>query len=186
MPGFEHMTNNQMFFLAWGQVWRHKRMCRNHPNQTFITMMSHDSHGVSYHQRLAWLLSSMLGLQQRNLQGSVSLALCEGNPPVTSNYKVPVTRKTFLWASYQIRKIGGALAPGTFSPSPQVSDPDMHHGTCVTHVPWYMPGSLTSVFLWNRWRGKTFPAFPGHAQPAILRIWLEAHERQNDCTMYVT
>ena len=26
---------------------------------------------------------------------------------------------------------------------PLVSDPDMHHGTCVTHVPWYMSGSLT-------------------------------------------
>ena len=78
------------------------------------------------------------------------------------------------WASCQIRKIAGAHAPGmpgTFSPSPQVSDPDMHHGTCVTHVPWCMPGSLTSSFLWNRRRGKTFPAFPAHAQPAILRIW---------------
>ena len=60
---------------------------------------------------------------------------------------------------------------GKFSPSPQVSDPDMHHGTCVTHVPWCMPGSLTSSFFWNRRRGKTFPAFPAHAQPAILRIW---------------
>ena len=78
------------------------------------------------------------------------------------------------WASCQIRKIAGAHAPGmpgTFSPSPRVSDPDMHHGTCVTHVPWCMPGSLTSGFLWNRRRGKTFPAFPAHAQPAILRIW---------------
>ena len=28
----------------------------------------------------------------------------------------------------------------------------MHHGTCVTHVPWCMPGSLTSGFLWSRWR----------------------------------
>ena len=61
--------------------------------------------------------------------------------------------------------------PGTFSPSPQVSDPDMHHGTCVTHVPWCMPGSLTSGLLWNRRRGKTFPAFLAHAQTAILRIW---------------
>ena len=82
------------------------------------------------------------------------------------------------WASYQIRKTAGAHAlgmPGIFSPQPQVSDSDMHHGTCVTHVPWCMPGSLTSGFLWSRWRGKTFPAFPAHAQPAILRIWLEAH-----------
>ena len=78
------------------------------------------------------------------------------------------------WTSCQIREIAGAHAPGmpgTFSPSPQVSDPDMHHGTCVTHVPWCMPGSLTSGFIWNRRRGKTFPAFPAHAQPAILRIW---------------
>ena len=63
------------------------------------------------------------------------------------------------WASCQIRKIASAHAPGmpgTFSPPPRVSDPDMHHGTCVTHVPWCMPGSLTSGFLWSRWRGKTF------------------------------
>ena len=44
--------------------------------------------------------------------------------------------------------------PGTFSPPPRVSDTDMHHGTCVTHVPWCMSGSLTSGFLWSRWRGK--------------------------------
>ena len=35
--------------------------------------------------------------------------------------------------------------PGTFSPPQRVSDPDLHHGTCVTHVSWCMPGSLTSV-----------------------------------------
>ena len=44
--------------------------------------------------------------------------------------------------------------PGTFSPPPLVSDPDMHHGTGVTHVPWCMSGSLTSGFIWSRWQGK--------------------------------
>ena len=44
--------------------------------------------------------------------------------------------------------------PGTFSPPPRVSDPDMHHDTCVTHVPWCILGSLTNGFLWSRWRGK--------------------------------
>ena len=44
--------------------------------------------------------------------------------------------------------------PGTFSPPPRISDPGMHHGTCVTHVPRCMPGSLTSGFRWSRWRGK--------------------------------
>ena len=51
-------------------------------------------------------------------------------------------------------KLRVAHAPGmsgTFSPPPRVSDPDMHHDTCVTHVPWCMPGSLTSGFHWNRW-----------------------------------
>ena len=44
--------------------------------------------------------------------------------------------------------------PETFSPPPRINDPDMHYGTCVTHVPWCMPGSLTCGFLWSRWRGK--------------------------------
>ena len=46
--------------------------------------------------------------------------------------------------------------PGTFSPPPWISDPDMHRSTCVTHVPWCIPGSLTSAFLWSRWRGNRF------------------------------
>ena len=60
------------------------------------------------------------------------------------------------WASYQIRKIAGCVPgmPGTFSSQPSVSNPDLHHGTCVTHASWCMPGSLTSGFLWSRWRGK--------------------------------
>ena len=44
--------------------------------------------------------------------------------------------------------------PGTFSLSSRISDPDMHHDTCVTHEPWCMPGSLTSGFLWSQLRGK--------------------------------
>ena len=54
-------------------------------------------------------------------------------------------------------KLRVAHAPGmpeTFSPPPRFSDPDIHNGTCVTQVPWCMPGSLTSGFLWSRWRGK--------------------------------
>ena len=59
------------------------------------------------------------------------------------------------WASYQIRKIAGCACAGNAGiPSTRVSDPDMHHGTCATHVPWCMPGSLNSGVLWSRWRGK--------------------------------
>ena len=42
-----------------------------------------------------------------------------------------------------------------FKRKPLVSDPNMHHGTCVTHVPWCMSGSLT------RGRGENVPGIPG-------------------------
>ena len=60
----------------------------------------------------------------------------------------PLTRYVKLWVAH------APGMPGTFSPTPRVSDPDMHHGTCVTHVPWCKPGSLTSGFLWSRRREK--------------------------------
>ena len=60
----------------------------------------------------------------------------------------PLTR----YVKWQVAHAPGM--PGTFSPSPRVSDPDMHHGTYVTPVPWFIPSSLTSGSLWNWWRGK--------------------------------
>ena len=53
----------------------------------------------------------------------------------------------------KLRAAHAQRMPGTFPSPPQVSDPDMHRGMCVTHVPWCMPGSLSSGFLWSRWRG---------------------------------
>ena len=46
--------------------------------------------------------------------------------------------------------------PGTFSLPSRVRDPDMYYGTCVTvtHVPWWMSGSLPSDYLWSRHRIK--------------------------------
>ena len=67
------------------------------------------------------------------------------------------------WASYQIRKIAGCACTGNaknffpatdFKGKPLVSDPDMHHGTYVTHVPWCMSGSPT------RGGGENFPGIP--------------------------
>ena len=66
--------------------------------------------------------------------------------PVWSSHG-PLTRCTKL----QVAHAPGML--GTFSPPWWVSNPNMHHGMCMTHMPWYMPGSLTSVFLWSRWQG---------------------------------
>ena len=83
-----------------------------------------------------------------------------------------------LWASYQIRKIAGCACAGNagnvfphrrLQRKPLVSDPGMHHGTCVTHVPWCMSWSLT------RGGGENVPGIPGACAPAVLRIWQEAH-----------
>ena len=60
----------------------------------------------------------------------------------------PLTRYVMLRVAH------ASGMPETLSLLPWVSDSDMHHGTCVTHVPWWMPGSPTSGFLWSRWRGK--------------------------------
>ena len=70
----------------------------------------------------------------------------------------------YPWASSQIRNIAGCACAGNagnVSPhrrlqrKPLVSDPGMHHGTCVTHVPWCMSGSLT------RGGGENVPGIPG-------------------------
>ena len=68
------------------------------------------------------------------------------------------------WASYQIDKFVGCACAGNagnvsprrrFQRKPLVSDPGMHHGTCVTHVPWCMSGSLTCG------DGENVPGIPG-------------------------
>ena len=56
-------------------------------------------------------------------------------------------------ARYLILRVAHAPGmPGTFSLPPRVSYTHMHHATCDTHVPWCMPGSLTSGLLWSRWQ----------------------------------
>ena len=56
----------------------------------------------------------------------------------------------------KLRVAHASRTPGTFSLPPRFSDLDMHHGTCVTHVPWCIPGLLISGFLWSRGRGKSY------------------------------
>ena len=76
--------------------------------------------------------------------------------PLTRHYTVPwsgVTNKP-LTRNIKLRVAHAPGTPGTFFPPPRVSDPGTLHGTCGTHVPWCMPGSLTNVFLWSWWQGK--------------------------------
>ena len=126
------------------------------------------------------------------------IALCKSEIVITKcttpsmgmfiQYAFDKTKYYILWLSNVVwnhgpltryNKLRVAHAPGksgTFSP-PQnlketlVSDLDMHHGTCVTHVSGYMPGSL------NRGGGENVPVIPGAC--AIFRIWQEAHVERN-------
>ena len=67
----------------------------------------------------------------------------------------------------KLRVAHAAGMPGTLSSRHRlqrkllVSDPGIHHNVCRDRKP--------------AMAGKTFPAFPAHAQPTILRIWREAH-----------
>ena len=77
-----------------------------------------------------------------------SAVLLYRNYVIQCCYHGPLTR----YVKLRVAHVPGM--PETFSPPPRVSDPDMYHGTCVTHVPWCMPGSLISGFLWSRCRWK--------------------------------
>ena len=82
------------------------------------------------------------------------------------------------WASYQIRNIAGCACAGNagnvfprrrLQRKPLFSDPGMHRGTCGTHVPWCMSGSLAPGGREN------VTGIPGACAPAFFRIWQEAH-----------
>ena len=82
------------------------------------------------------------------LQCMTTPSLIGSQPSVALFVNGPLTRYV------KLRVAHAPGMPGTFSPPPRDSDPDLHHGTCVTHVPCCRPGSLTSGFLWSQWRGK--------------------------------
>ena len=71
-------------------------------------------------------------------------------------------------AFYQIRSIAGCACTGDagnvfphrrLQRKPLLKNPGIHHGTCVTHVPWCMSGSLAPV------GGENVPAISAHAHP---------------------
>ena len=120
-----------------------------------------------------WFLGMNIWHMWQNIRTHVALLI---------SVRISRSLETFTWVSYQIRKIAGCACAGNagnvfprhrFQRKPLVSDPGMHHGTCVTHVPWCMSGSLTCG------DGENVPGIPGACAPAILRIWQEAHDIVN-------
>ena len=85
---------------------------------------------------------------------------------IISNYHVkynePLTRYVRLRMHRECRE---RFPRHRLQRKPLVSDPGMHHGT------------------WCGVAEKTFPAFPVHAQPAMLRIWQEAHVSASACAV---
>ena len=86
-----------------------------------------------------------------------------GQPWIKHRTDISLPYITFMDLLPDMSNRGCACAgnAGNVFPATAVSDLDMHHGTCVTHVPWCMPKSLTGGFLWSRRRGENVPGIPG-------------------------
>ena len=67
----------------------------------------------------------------------------------------PLTRYTKKCGLHMPQECLERFPRHQFQRKPVVSDPGMHHGTCVTHVPWCMSGSLTGG------GGENVPGIPG-------------------------
>ena len=77
-------------------------------------------------------------------QASITYICCMSLLPDTQNCGLRIRRECPEHFSHNRLKM-----------KPLVSDPGMHHGTCVTHVPWCMSGTLT------RCGGENVPGIPG-------------------------
>ena len=123
-----------------------KALCHRHflSNSSVYTMRSLTLWGESTGDRWFPLTTGQWHGKRFHGRRSSWQFLCDG--PLTRYVKLRVAHAPGM--------------PGTFSLPSHVSDPDMHHGACVTHVPWCMSGSLTSGFLWSQWRGNV-PDIPG-------------------------
>ena len=87
------------------------------------------------------------------------------------------------WASCQVRKIASCACAGnpeTFSPPQRVSDPDIHHGTCVTRAVIYA-GIAYQRFPLKSMAEKTFPAFLAHVQTWYVN-GMHMQQEYNACT----
>ena len=110
-----------------------------------------------------------------------ALALCDEKPQVTSGSLQIANNAESIslpWALYQICKIAccacagnaGNVFPATVGWRSRHASRHVRDARAVMHV-----GIANLRFPLKSVAGKTFPAIPAHAQPAILRIWQEAH-----------
>ena len=112
------------------------------------------------HRQLDYLFNSSFRLTIAQTPKSCITGLCVVKPLVTTEnvsiswrYHVPLTRYVKLRVGHAPGKSGTFFPLYRHQRKPLVIDPGMYHGTCVTHVPWCMSGSLT--------RGENVPSIPG-------------------------
>ena len=110
--------------------------------------------GANDKQLKSWLLQSLIFYHV----GTTTMQ----HPIVSHNvFAIYIPKWNEPLARYaKMRVVHAPGMPGTFSRhrlqrKPLVSDPGMHHGTCVTHVSWSMSGSLT------RGGRENVPGIPG-------------------------
>ena len=70
----------------------------------------------------------------------------------------PLTRFVQLRVAHAPGMLRNVFPCHRLQRKPLISNPGMHHGTCVTHVPWCMSGSLTCD------GGENVPGIQAHAQ----------------------
>ena len=96
------------------------------------------------------LLTSMIHIQKNKALRNPCTSFRRGNTAPCWPLNGPFIRYA------KLRLVHGPGMPGMFPPPPPlVSDPGMHHGTCVTDVPWCMSKSHTHV------GGENVPGIPG-------------------------
>ena len=122
----DHMSSNQVSSLAAG--------LRN--TNITIPIISTSSTAPSLSNKTDYP-TFLRTIQPDTVAVKVSDA-CMGHLPDTQNCGVCMRRE--CWERFPRHRLQRKTV---------VSDPGMHHGTCVKHVPWRLSGSLTSG-----WRGK--------------------------------
>ena len=155
-----------MFVKGW-----HRILIISHSQSMFGFHNGHVLYGCTWGIKsnyLACLCDISLGIWQHWRRHLVSLQRASALFAIAIAIFIEVTNQWFHYGPLAV-KLRVAHA---FSPPPRVSDPDMHHDTCMTHVHAWIANER---FALNSVVGKTFPIFPVYAQSAILRIRQEAH-----------
>ena len=102
--------------------------------------------------KFSWMccVRSILGILS-HCGGYCGGCWCLGN----SSHRMDLLPDTYDWGLRMRRECRECFLRHQLQRKPLVSDPGMHHGTCVTHVPWCMSGSLTCG------GGENVPGIPG-------------------------